>query len=57
MIGVIRTCLGVSDDPNVPEGFFEFLSTEYAACSKSPSKDNHRKASFPRTKQRDQGAD
>ena len=27
--------------------FFEFLSTEFAAC-KPPSRDNHRKASHPR---------
>ena len=26
------------------------------ACSKPPSRDNHRKASYPRTQQRDQGA-
>ena len=53
MIGGIRTCLGGSDDP---VDFFEFLSTEFAAYSKLPSIDNHRKASFPRTQQRDQGA-
>ena len=56
MIGVIRTCLGVSNDPNVPADFFEFLPTEFAACSKPPSKDNRRKAPYPKTQQRDQGA-
>ena len=38
---------------NVPVDFFEFLSTEFAACSKTPSRDNHRKASYPKTQQRD----
>ena len=56
MIGVIRTRLGVSNDPNVPADFFEFLSTEFAACSKPPSKNNHRKGSYPKTQQCDQGA-
>ena len=41
---------------NVPVDFFEFLSAEFAACSKPPSSYNHRKASYPRTQQRDQGA-
>ena len=41
---------------NVPVDFFELLSTEFAACSKSQSRDNHRKASYPRTQQRDQDA-
>ena len=35
---------------------FEFLSTEFAACSKPPSRDNHCKVSYPRTQQRDYGA-
>ena len=35
-------------------GFFEFLSMEFAACSKPPSRDNHQKASDPRTPHRDQ---
>ena len=35
--------------------FFELLPTEFAACSKPPSRDNHRKASYPRTQGRDQG--
>ena len=59
VIGGIRTCLRVSDDlkrnalRNVPVDFFEFLSTEFAACSKPPSRDNHRKASYPRAQQHD----
>ena len=42
---------------NVPVDFSEFLSTEFAACSKPPSKDtsNDRTASYPRTQQHDQG--
>ena len=35
--------------------FFEFLFTELAVCSKPPNIDNYRKASYPRTQQRDQG--
>ena len=35
--------------------FFVFLPTEFAACSKPPSTDNHRQASYPRTQQYDQG--
>ena len=35
---------------------FDFLPRKFAACSKPPSRDNHRKASYPRTHQRDQGA-
>ena len=34
-------------------GILEFLSTKFAACWKPPSQDNHRKASYPRTQQRD----
>ena len=56
VIGGIHTYLGVSTDPNIPVDFFEFLSTKFAACSKPPSRDNHRKASYPRMQQRDQGA-
>ena len=33
---------------NVPADFFEYLPTEFAACSKPPSRDNHRKAFYPR---------
>ena len=42
---------------NVPVNFFEFLSTEFAACSKPPIRDNHCKAFYPRMQQRDQDAD
>ena len=56
VFGGIHTSSGVSSDPNVPVDFFEFLSTDFAACSKQPRKDNHRKASYPRTQQRDQCA-
>ena len=41
---------------NVHVDFFKFFSIEFAACSKPPSRDNHRKASYPKTQQRDQGA-
>ena len=54
VLGEIRTCLGISI---VPVNFFEFLSTEFAVRSRPPSRDNHLKASYPRTQQRDQGAD
>ena len=40
----------------VPVDFFEVLSTEFAACQKPPRRDNHHKASNPRSQQRDQGA-
>ena len=36
--------------------FFDFLSKEFAACSKPPNRDNHRKAYYPRTQQRDRDA-
>ena len=52
MSEAIRMCLGVS---NVPVDFFTFLSAEFAACSKLTSRGNHRKASYPRTQQCDQG--
>ena len=52
VIGEIRTCLGVSDDPI----FLQFFSTEFAACLKPPNIDNYRKASHRWTQQRDQGA-
>ena len=35
---------------------FDFFPRKFAACSKPPSRDNYRKASYPRTQQRDQGA-
>ena len=41
---------------NVPADFFEFLSTDCVACLKPTSQDDYRKASYPRTQQRDQGA-
>ena len=47
---------GIQRSNNVPVDFFEFLSTEFAACSKPSSRDNPRKASYLRTQQRDQGA-
>ena len=31
--------------------FLEFLSTEFAACSKPPSRDKHRKAFYPWSQQ------
>ena len=45
--GRIRTRLRVDHFPSFPRKF--------AACSKPPSRDNYRKASYPRTQQRDQG--
>ena len=33
---------------NVTVDFFEFLSTEFNACSKQPSRDRHCKVSYPR---------
>ena len=38
------------------QSMFDFFPRKFAACSKPPSRDNHRKASYPRTQQRDQGA-
>ena len=35
---------------------FDFFPRKFAACSKPPSRDNYRKASYPRTQQREQGA-
>ena len=35
---------------------FDFFPRKFVACSKPPSRDNYRKASYPRTHQRDQGA-
>jgi len=32
--------------------FVWLLTTEFAACSKPPSRDNHRKSPYPRTQQR-----
>ena len=56
VLGGIRTRSGVSQRFNVSVDFVEFLSTEFAACLKQPSRDNPRKASYLRTQQRDQGA-
>ena len=39
---------------NLPVDFFEFLSTEFTAFSRQPSRCDHHKASCPRTQQRDQ---
>ena len=41
--------LGVS---NVPVVFFEFLSTEFAACLKPASRNNHRKEEIPLIQER-----
>ena len=35
---------------------FDFFQHKFSACSEPPSRDNHRKRSYPRTQQRDQGA-
>ena len=35
-------------------GFFRIPVHKFAGCSKPPSRDNHRKASYPRTQQCDQ---
>ena len=35
---------------------FDFFPRKFAACSKPPSRDNYRKASYPGTQQRNQGA-
>ena len=54
-LGRIRTRLVVDHFPSFPVDVFDFFPLKFAACSKSPSRDNYRKASFPRTQQRDQG--
>ena len=56
VIGEIRTCLRSFRRSNVPLDFFEFLPAEFATCSKQPNRDNHRKASYPRTHLGGQGA-
>ena len=53
--GQIRTRLEVEYFPSFP-ATFGFFPRKFAACSKPPSRDNHCKASYPRTQQRDQGA-
>ena len=40
---------------NVPVNFFELSSTEFAASSKPSIRDKHRKASYPKAQERDQG--
>ena len=55
--GRIRTRLGVDHFPSFPVDVFDFFPRKFAACSKPPSRDNYRKASYSRTQQRDQGAD
>ena len=37
----------------VPADFFEFLSTQFTACSKPPSRDNHCNSSYSSVQQRD----
>ena len=41
---------------NAPIGFFELLSTKFAACLKPRSRDNHRKTLYWRMQQHDLGA-
>ena len=43
-------------EKNLRVDFFEFLFSKFAACSKPPTTNSHRKASHPRTQYRDQGA-
>ena len=54
--GRIRTRLGVDHFSKLSCWRFDFFPRKFAACSKPPSRDNYRKASYPRTQQRDQGA-
>ena len=35
---------------------FDFFPCKFTACLKPPSRNNHRKALYPKTQQRDQGA-
>jgi len=49
--GRIRIRLGVVHF-RVFQLFLWLFTTEFAACLKSPSRDNHRKAPYPRTQQR-----
>ena len=55
VIGGIHICIEVSMIQCFC-GFLQILATEFAACWKLPIRDNHHKASYPRTKQCDQGA-
>ena len=50
VLGRICTCLRSFSDL-CSCGFFEFLTTEFAMCSKPPSRFNYRKASYPRSQQ------
>ena len=57
VIGGIRTCLRVSSDPMLLWIFSKSCRRNLLlACWKPPSRDNHRKVSYPRTQQIDQGA-
>ena len=49
-------CLGVSFDLMFL-WISSTISTEFAACLQLPNRSNYCKASYPRTQQRDQGAD
>ena len=53
--GRIRTRLGVNNS-QVFRLTLDFFPHKFATCSKPLSRDNHRKASYPRTQQHDQGA-
>ena len=52
--GRIRTRLGVNINFQVFRLTFDFFPHKFAACSKPLSRDNRRKASYPRTQQHDQ---
>ena len=52
VVGGIRTCFGISSDP-----MFQWISLNSCPLNLKPaSRDNHRKASYPRTQKRDQSA-
>ena len=46
-IAMSTSCLGVSSDSIFRLFSLNFSSTEFAACSKPPSRDYHRKVSYP----------
>ena len=54
IFGRILTRLEVDGIASFP---IDFFPRKFAACSKPPSRDKHRKPSCPRTHQRDQGVD
>ena len=54
--GRICTRLEADHFLSFPVDVLTFFPRKFAACSKPPSRDNYRKASYPRTQQRDQGA-